>query len=116
MKRSEKTKRILAAVLSSVFAVPAVSDAGIFDDNLAYAETSMTAISTRQNDELAEENGWKMSPDGKFYFFVLDDGTVQISMWCEDTSEITVPETFEYEDETYTALSLLPIWPGHLSL
>ena len=65
MKKSVKTKRVLAAVLSSVFAFPA---AGIFNGNQnsssVYAEMTTNETYTCQDDEIAEEaveSDWRIT-------------------------------------------------------
>ena len=78
MKRSVKTKRILAAVLSSVFAFPA---AGIFNGNqnsgAVYAEMTMNETDTCQDAEIAEEaveDDWSITKGD-----INGDGAIDIS-------------------------------------
>ncbi|MBQ5989254.1 MAG: dockerin type I repeat-containing protein [Oscillospiraceae bacterium] len=78
MKRSVKTKRVLAAVLSSVFAFPA---AGIFDGNQnsssVYAEMTTNETYTCQDDEIAEEaveSDWRITKGD-----INGDGAIDIS-------------------------------------
>ena len=78
MKRSVKTKRVLAAVLSSVFAFPA---AGIFNGNQnsgsVYAEMTTNETYTCQDDEIAEEaveSDWRITKGD-----INGDGAIDIS-------------------------------------